>query len=89
MFRSSTITLIFTEVKIPVIVVFTKYDLLVMEHYRHCSHISSADEKKKEATKRAELAFSVVAKELKKKEVPFVPVSTMENALNDYGGRSI
>ena len=83
------IPLIFTEVKIPVIVVFTKYDLLVMEHYRGCSHISSPDEKKKEATKRAKQAFGEVAKELKKKKVPFVPVSTMENALNDYGGPSI
>ena len=83
------IPLTFTEVKIPVIVVFTKYDLLVMEHYRGCSHLSSPDEKKKEATKRAKQAFSEVAKVLKKKKVPFVPVSTMENVLNDYGGLSI
>ena len=85
------IPLTFTEVKIPVIVVLTKYDLLVVEHYRHCNRILSADEeeKKKVATERAKQAFSVVAKELEEKEVPFVPVSTMENALNVDGGRSI
>ena len=29
-------SLIFAEVKIPVIVVFTKFDLLIMEHFRAC-----------------------------------------------------
>jgi endonuclease V-like protein UPF0215 family len=77
------IPLIFAEVKIPVIVVLTKYDLLVMEHYRACNHKLSADEKKVEATKRAKHAFSEVTKELK---VPFVPVSTKKEALKKYGG---
>jgi hypothetical protein len=61
------------ELKIPVIVVFTKYDLLVMEHFRAISHISSPPDKKVEAKKRAEKALSEVTKDLK---VLCVPVST-------------
>ena len=72
-FRSSTSQLIFAEVEIPVIVVFTKYDLLVLEHYHACSHISSPSNRKVEAKERAKLAFSEFTKELK---VPFTPVST-------------
>ena len=74
---------IFAEVKIPVIVVLTKYDLLVMEHYRACSHILSLADKKVEATKRAMRAFNEVTKELK---VPFVPISIQKEALKEYGG---
>ena len=77
------ISLIFAEVEIPVIVVLTKYDLLVMEHYRACGHILSMSDKKVEAAKRAKRAFSEVAKVL---EVPFVPVSTRKEALKEYGG---
>jgi GTPase len=77
------IPLTFAKVKIPVIVVLTKYDLLVMEHYRACSQTLSVTEKKVEATKRAKLAFNKVTKELK---VPFVPVSTKKEALKEYGG---
>ena len=80
------IPLIFAEVKIPVIVVLTKYDLLVMEHFRACNHISSVTDKKAEATERAKHAFSEVTKALK---VPFVPVSTKKAALKEYGGLSI
>jgi hypothetical protein len=65
--------LIFAAVKIPVIVVFTKYDLLVMEHFLASSHISSRPDRQLEAKKRAEKAFNEVTKGLK---VPFVPVST-------------
>jgi GTPase len=71
--RSSNTILILAAVKIPVIVVFTKYDLLVVEHYRASSHISSQPDRKVEATKRAEKAFIEVTKDL---QVPFVPVST-------------
>jgi len=67
------ITLILALVKIPVIVVFTKYDLLVVEHFRASSHIPSHPDRKAEAEKRAEKAFNEVTKDLK---VPFVPVST-------------
>ena len=67
------IPLIFAAVKIPVVVVFTKYDLLVMEHFMASGHISSRPERQAEAKKRAEKAFKEVTKELK---VPFVPVST-------------
>ena len=42
-----------------------------MEHYRGCSHISSLDEKKKEATKRAKQAFSEVAKVIKRAKNEF------------------
>ena len=77
------ILLTFAQVKIPVIVVLTKYDLLVMEHYRACSHLPSVTDKKVESTKRAKFAFNKVTKELK---VPFVPVSTKKEALKDYGG---
>ena len=42
------IPLIFTGVNIPVIVVFNKYDLLVMEHYRGCRYkLSPADKRAK------------------------------------------
>jgi hypothetical protein len=67
--------LIFAELKIPVIVVLTKYDLLVMEHYRACSDIPSPPDRKMEAKERA---FSEITEELK---VPFAPVSTQK----DYG----
>jgi endonuclease V-like protein UPF0215 family len=77
------IPLIFAEVKIPVIVVLTKYDLLVMEHYRACSHNLSVADKKVEATKRAKHAFSEVTKELR---VAHAPVSTRKEALKEYGG---
>jgi endonuclease V-like protein UPF0215 family len=79
------IPLIFAEVKIPVIMVFTKYDLLVVKHFRACSHISSLPDRKVEAIKRAKHAFSVVTKELEglKVKVPFVPVTTRKE---EYGG---
>ena len=80
-FRSSQ--LIFAEVKIPVIAVLTKYDLLVMEHYRACSHILSLNDREVEAIKRAKHAFCELTKELK---VPFAPVSIEKEALNKYGG---
>jgi len=67
------IPLIFAVVKIPVIVVFTKYDLFVMEHFLASSHISSRPDRQAEAKKRAEKAFKEVTKDLK---VPFVSVST-------------
>ena len=75
--------LIFAEVKIPVIVVFTKYDLLIVEHYRACSHIPSQPDRKAEARERAGRAFSERTKELK---VPFVPVTTLREAMKEYGG---
>jgi hypothetical protein len=68
------IPLIFA-VNIPVIVVFTKYDLLFLEHYRACGHISSKSDRKVEAKKRADNAFKEVTKDL---QVPFVPVSKDE-----------
>jgi hypothetical protein len=77
------IPLIFAEVNIPVIVVFTKYDYLVMEHIRACSHISSPSLRKMEAIKRAESAFNDFTKGLK---VPFAPVSTLKDAQKEYGG---
>ena len=77
------VPLIFSEVKIPVIVVLTKYDLLVMEHYRACSHIPSHPDRKAEAKDRADRAFSECTKEL---EVPFVPVTTQREAVKEYGG---
>ena len=67
---------IFVAVKIPVIVVFTKYDLLIMEHFRASSHISSLPERKVEAKKRAEKAFNEVTKDL---QFTFVPVSTKKD----------
>ena len=76
----------FAEVKIPIIVVLTKYDLLVMEHFCACSHISSLPDRKVEARKRALHAFSEVTKDLRKAKVPFVPVSTHEEAQKEYGG---
>ena len=73
----------FVEVKIPVIVILTKYDLLVMEHYRSCSRQLSVRDKKVEAPKRAKLAFNEVTKHLK---VPFAPVTTFREAMKEYGG---
>ena len=68
------IPLTFTEVKIPVIVVFNKHDLLDMEHYRGCRYkLSPAD-------KRAKHTFIEVTK------VPFVSVSTQKEALKEYEG---
>ena len=68
---------IFVEVKIPVIVVFTKFDILVVEHFRACGHIESRPDRKVEATNRALRVFNERAKELQVKfKVPFVPVST-------------
>ena len=68
--------LIFVAVKIPVIVVLTKYDLLVTGHFRVSSHIPSLPDRKVEAKKRAQKAF----KEVTTKDRPFtyVPVSTKE-----------
>jgi hypothetical protein len=83
------IPLIFAEVKIPVIVVFTKYDLLVIEHFRSCKHISSLPDRKVEAKKRAERTFSEVTKELKERKVPFAPVSTLKKTQKEYGGQLI
>jgi hypothetical protein len=81
------IPLIFAEVKIPVIVVLTKYDLLVMEHYRACSHILSLPDRNVEAKKRAERAFREVIKGLKELNVPFAPVSTLKKTQKEYGGQ--
>ena len=64
---------IFVAVKIPVIMVFTKYNLLVVEHFRASSHIPSVPDRKMEAKKRAEKAFKEVIKDL---PFAFVPVST-------------
>ena len=80
------ISLIFAVVNIPVIAVLSKFDLLVMEHYRVCYHISSQAERKKEAMKRAHLAFSEVVKELKREKIPLVPISIQREALEVYGG---
>ena len=63
--------------------VFTKYDLLVMEHFRVCRHISSLPDRMVEALRRAEGAFNEYTKGLK---VPFAPVSTLKDAQKDYGG---
>jgi hypothetical protein len=80
---------IFAQVKIPVIVVLTKYGLLVVEHYRACSHISSPPDRMVEATKRAKNTFNEVTKELKKLNVPFAPVSTLKKTQKEYGGQLI
>jgi GTPase len=69
------IALIFVAVKIPVIVVFTKYDLLVVEHFRDSSHIPSLPHRKVEAKKRAEKALKEVTKDF---PFPFVSVSTKQ-----------
>ena len=58
------IPLIFTEVKIPVILVLTKYDLLIKEHYHGCRHKLSPADKKAEIIKRAKQGFSEVTKQL-------------------------
>ena len=76
-------SLMFAEVKIPVIVVFTKFDLLVVEHFRACSHILSLPDRKAESTDRAEKAFNHITKELK---VPFAPVSTLKETRKEYYG---
>ena len=78
------VQLIFAVVKIPVIVVFTKFDILVTEYFRECSHIKSRSERKVEATKRAFGVLSERAKELQELQVPFAPVST-----KGYEGLSI
>ena len=74
------ISLIFAEVKIPVIVVFTKFDLLFVEQFRACSHILSPADRKVEAINRAKRALTNGLK------VPFAPVSTLKEAQKDYGG---
>jgi hypothetical protein len=83
------IPLIFAQVKIAVIVVLTKYDLLVVEHHRTCSHISSPSDRLVEAKKRAENSFGEVTEELKKISVPFVPVLTLKKTQKKYGGQLI
>ena len=80
------IPLMFAEVNIPVIVVLTKYDLLVMEYHRTCGRELSVAIKKEEARNRAKRSFSDVTKQLKELKVPFVPVSTRKEALKEYGG---
>ena len=83
------IPLIFVEVNIPVIVVFTKYDLLVVEHFRECSHLSSSTDKRVEAANRANRAFREFTKELTGK-YPFVPVQVSrkdrKNTQKENGG---
>ena len=64
----------------------TKYDLLVMEHYRACSHKLSVGDKKVEATKRAKHAFSEVTKRLRDQKIAHAPVSIQKGALKEYGG---
>jgi len=60
------------ELKIPVIVVFTKYDVLFNEHYRDCLHLSSSQsDRRTEALNRANLAFREYTQGL---VFPFVPV---------------
>ena len=56
------IPLVFTEVKIPVVLVLTKHDLLIKEHY--CRHKLSPADKKAEIIKRAKQGFSEVTKQL-------------------------
>jgi hypothetical protein len=73
------IPLIFADVKIPVIVVLTKYDLLVMEHLRACKKLSVPDKK----VKPAKRTFSEVTKSSRS---TFVPVSTRKDAQKEYGG---
>ena len=74
---------ILAEVKIPVIVVFTKYDYLVVEHFRACNWKLPLPERKAEAIDRAERVFKDFTKELK---VPFAPVSTQREEQKSYGG---
>ena len=69
------VALIFVAVKIRVIVVFTKYDLVVTEHFWASSHIPSLPDRKVEAKKRAEKAFKEVTKD---RPFTFVPLSTKE-----------
>ena len=69
-------TVIFPEVKIPAIVVFTKYDILFNEHYRDCLHIKSETDRRKEAENRAQIAYSKRTKELIGK-YPFVRVQVL------------
>ena len=77
------VRLIFAAVKIPVIVVLTKYDYLVVEHFRACDQKLPLRERKAEAIFRAERAFKGITKGLK---VPFAPVSTQKEERDDYGG---
>jgi hypothetical protein len=76
--------LIFVEVKIPIIVVFTKYDLLIMEHYRACSKMPDG---KVEAKRRAEHTLRKVTEKLEELKVPFAPVSTLRKKQKEYGGQ--
>ena len=78
------IPLIFVEVKIPIIVVLTKYDLLIMEHYRACSQMPDGTV---EAKRRAEQAFKKVTEKLKELKVPFAPASTLKKKQKEYGGQ--
>jgi hypothetical protein len=80
------IPLTFAQVNIPVIVVLTKYDLLVTDHFRACSHMP---DRKVEAAKRAKSAFIEVTKKLKAPKVPFVPVTTLKKTQEEYGGQLI
>lgn len=73
-------SLIFTEVKIPVIVVFTKYDVLFNEHYRNCSHLSSRSKKREEAGVLADRAFREYTKGLK---FPFVHVQVLTSKVKE------
>ena len=62
----------FLEVNIPVIVVFTKYDVLFNEHYRDCLRDKLLPtEIRVEAADRAKLAFVKFTEDL---EFPFVVV---------------
>jgi hypothetical protein len=59
------ISLILAAVNIPVIVVFTKYDLLVTEHFRASSHITSQPDRIAQAKQLAGKAFTEVTKDLR------------------------
>jgi hypothetical protein len=80
------IPLILAQVKVPDIVVPTKYELPVVGHHRACSYISSPPDRMVEAKKRAE---DSVTKELKKFNVPFAPVSTLKKTQKEYGRQLI
>ena len=70
--------------------VFTKYDLLVVEHFRDCNPKLSVHIRNEEAKKRALRAFSEVTKRIKEIfKVPFVPTSSLKSVLKEYGGRLI
>ena len=72
------IPLIFPEVKIPIIVVLTKYDVLFNEQYRNCLHIESETDRRKEAKKRAQSAYNEHTKVLTGK-YPFVRVQVSKD----------